>query len=147
MSAIAPPTPSVDDLADVSPRTVLLVNSNTSVLDGLACLIAGETPRLRLAGAVSSAVQALELVARVRPDVAVLDVNLGMGDGLELLSLLAPQVPVVVLTCHDSPRIRERAFALGAGAFVHKAAPAEQLLAAILEVGPVRSPLDAARGT
>lgn len=116
---------------------VLLVDSNVSVLNGLACLIAGEAPRLGLAGMARNAAQALEVAARVRPDVVVLDVDLGRDDGLELLSRLVHRAGVVVLTCRDTPGVRERALALGASAFIHKADPAELLLAAIRRTGRV----------
>jgi DNA-binding NarL/FixJ family response regulator len=116
---------------------VLLVDSNASVLNGLACLIAGEAPRLGLAGVARNSAEALEMVRQVRPDVVVLDVDLGREDGLDLLARLVDRAGVVVLTCRDTPAVRERALALGAIAFIHKAEPAEQLLAAIRLSGRV----------
>ncbi len=77
------------------------------------------------------------MVRQVRPDVVVLDVDLGREDGLDLLARLVDRAGVVVLTCRDTPAVRERALALGAIAFIHKAEPAEQLLAAIRLSGRV----------
>lgn len=124
-----------DSLKFSHPRAVLLVDSNPAVLNGLASLISGEAPRLDLAGIACNSAQALELVARVHPDVVVLDVHLGEEDGFELLAHLVSAVPAVVLTCDDRPEVQTRVLALGASAFVHKAAPAEQLLSAILDAG------------
>lgn len=116
---------------------VLLVDPNASVLNGLACLIVGEAPRLGLAGVARNSAQALELAGRLRPDVVVMDVDLGQEDGLELLARLAHCAGVVVLTCRDTPAVRRQALALGASAFIHKAEPAEQLLDAIRRLGRV----------
>ncbi|MCB1907092.1 MAG: response regulator [Rhodocyclaceae bacterium] len=116
-------------------RSVLLVD-NASVLPGLSRLIAGEAPRLRLAGATECAVQALGIAAAERPDVIVADVFRPGRDGYAALAqLLLAGRPVVVLTCSDDEETR--ALALGAGAFslVSKLAPAGELLAAIDAAG------------
>ena len=57
----------------------------------------------------------------------------GMG-GLELLqrlSLLDPRPPVVILSAGRDDRIRERALALGARAFLNKPVPEQTLLAVL----------------
>ena len=116
-------------------RSVLLVD-NASVLPGLSRLIAGEAPRLRLAGATECPVQALGIAAAERPDVIVADVFRPGRDGVAALAqLLQAGRPVVVLTCSDDAE--SRALALGACAYslVSKLAPAGELLAAIDAAG------------
>ena len=78
--------------------------------------------------------EALDLAARTRPDVIVLDADLGDEDGLALIPLLCGYAQVMVLTSHGDAQTRERATQLGALAFVEKHEPAAALLASIERV-------------
>ncbi|MEO7736226.1 MAG: sigma-54 dependent transcriptional regulator [Kofleriaceae bacterium] len=71
----------------------------------------------------SSGEEALEAVRARRPDLVLMDVQMGGMDGLEALPLLrreAPRTPVVIMTGADSVEICARAFRLGAADFVTK---------------------------
>lgn len=126
----APPPQPEPDLPPAIP--VLLVDDHEVVLAGLAALIAGEAPRLCLAGAAGNSAAALALLRRAAPAVVVLDVMLGNEDGLALLpACRAVGAAVVVLSSCEDEAIRRRALARGAHAFVAKAAPAGELIAAI----------------
>ncbi len=70
-----------------------------------------------------SAEAALVAVAARRPDLILLDVNMGGMDGLDALPLLlraVPGVPVVIMTGQQSIDVAVRAFKLGAVDFVAK---------------------------
>ena len=76
----------------------------------------------------------VSLFRRDRPDVVVLDIDLGGSSGLELLQRLrletAP-VNVVMFTMHADANYAMRALAAGALGFVGKSAPAEELIVAV----------------
>jgi FixJ family two-component response regulator len=64
----------------------------------------------------------------------ILDIHLGAMSGLDLLERLVEQgiaPPVIVITAHDSPQLRERARELGAVSFFRKPFDATSLLDAV----------------
>lgn len=115
------------------PIKVLLVDDQRAILSGVTALIDSESPRLRVAGRARYGLQALEIARTVRPDIIVLDADLGAEDGLALIPMfrLCCDAAVVVFTCLAEPRVRRRALRLGAVGFVSKTAPGDVLIAAI----------------
>lgn len=84
----------------------------------------------------ASGQQALELSARERYDVVILDLNLeGLG-GFELLSRLLKDVRqrIIVFSMHGEPLYAARAMRLGAKGYVSKSAAADELVAAVRRV-------------
>ena len=69
-----------------------------------------------------------------RPDVALIDIRMNGGDGLEALERIkadSPDLPVLILSTYDNPTYVARAVALKAAGYVLKGADREQLLSAI----------------
>lgn len=64
-------------------------------------------------------------------DAVVLDLNLPGRSGLELLAGIAAERPVVVLTCNDDPRTRQRCLELGARCFMTKPFAVTELCASV----------------
>lgn len=64
-------------------------------------------------------------------DAVVLDLNLPGRSGLELLAGIAAHRPVVVLTCKDDPRTRQRCLELGASCFMTKPFVVTELCASV----------------
>ncbi|MBV8036195.1 response regulator transcription factor [Roseateles sp.] len=124
--------------AAVAPFGVLLVDDQLAVREGLAKLIACAPLQLCCLGTAANSAQAMHAVRSLRPDVVVLDVDLGGEDGLAMLPLLLPLARVLVLTCHGDPATRERALRLGAQAFIEKHRPAAELLDAMVRLGRMR---------
>ena len=72
---------------------------------------------------VGSGAAALEVVAANRPDLVLLDLNLGCMDGMEVLRRMrpaAPEMPVVVVTGNGSVQVAVEAMKRGATDFVVK---------------------------
>ena len=126
--------------AGAAPATigVLIVDDQLAVREGLARLIACAPIALRFVSTAASAAEALSAVARLRPDVVVLDVDLAGEDGLALLPRLTPCAAVLVLTSHGDAATRSRATLLGALAFIEKHQPAAQLLEAVVRLAHAR---------
>jgi CheY-like chemotaxis protein len=71
----------------------------------------------------AEAADALEQVAAHNPEVVLLDINLPLVDGLELLAQMKaknPKLPVVIVTAQSTIKTLEKARALGAQAYVLK---------------------------
>lgn len=65
----------------------------------------------------------IEGVRSFRPDCVILDVQMRGANGLAVQNRLrqrTPSPPVVFITAHDAPGVRERALAGGAAAFLRK---------------------------
>lgn len=117
----------------VAPIEVLLVDDQRAILSGVTALIESEAPRMRVAGRACSGRHAFELARAVRPNIIVLDADLRGEDGLGLIPMfrICCDAAVVVFTCAAEPRVHLRALRLGAVGFVSKAAPGDELIAAI----------------
>ena len=118
------------------PIRVMLVDDHRSVLTGLEKLIDGERPAMHVVAKATSRAAALALAADARPDVVVLDLDLGGEDGLEIIPELIARggTSVLVLTGLRDPRVAESAVVRGASGVVRKEEPAETLLKAIERV-------------
>ena len=81
---------------------VLVADDDAALREVLSSLIQGDD-RLEFVGAVGSAEQAIELAARERPDVALVDVRMP-GDGVDAahgIGQCSPETKVIALSAHD----------------------------------------------
>jgi len=102
--------------------SVVLVDDHPVVRDGLAAILSAE-PDLSVVGQAGNGEEALKLVARVEPDVVVLDVRLPGMSGIEACAALIarhPQLRVVVLTSYPNEGVLLDALTAGATGFVVK---------------------------
>jgi two-component system, NarL family, nitrate/nitrite response regulator NarL len=127
------------------PIRVLVVDDHRSVLWGLGKLIESARPRIELADSATCRREALAAMTRHRPDIVLLDVDLGDENGLDLLPQLRDDASVIILSGARDESTRERAMLEGARGFIHKVEPAELILKAIAHVYAGESWLD--RGT
>lgn len=111
---------------------VYLVEDHQIMRDGLRALL--EARGHTVVGESADPTQALADLLRLKPDVLLLDLNLGGRSGLELQSELQHrrlQVRTVVLTMSSQPHQVAEAMQLGASAYVLKGSPAAELMSAI----------------
>lgn len=103
-------------------RHILLVEDHGPMREAVAELLEADD-QLDVLAAVETAEEALELLGRERPDLAVVDLNLPGMHGLELVAELerrVPGVPVIVLSSHSSERYGPVARDAGARAYIEK---------------------------
>jgi DNA-binding NarL/FixJ family response regulator len=118
------------------PIRILLVDDHKIIRDGLCDLIATR-PDMQVVGDAADGETALALARRERPDVIVLDLDLGTESGLALLPQLLGVVPassIIVLTGVREAEKRDEAIELGAKGVVLKEKGATELLNAIEKV-------------
>lgn len=123
---------------------VFLVDDHEIVRRGVADLI-GSEPDLVVVGEAANASQALARIPALRPDVAVLDVRLPDGNGIELCRELLsanPELRCLMLTSFTDEQAMLDAILAGAGGYVVKDIAGLQLISAIREVGAGKSLLD-----
>jgi len=119
----------------LSPRRirVLLVEDQTIVREGLKSLLA-YAGDLEVAGEAGDGDAALAAVARVSPDVLLLDIRMPGKNGLEVLRELSARgrlPPTLVLTTFDDDALLLEAMKAGARGFLLKDVTFERLTEAI----------------
>src|SRR5215210_8332432 len=117
-------------------RRILIVDDHLLVLRGLTALIDNE-PDLTVCAATATQWAALAAISSSLPDLVIVDLSLGDGDGLALLKDIRAghgDLPVLVLTVHAAPVYAQQAFRAGADGFVTKQEMGETVLLAIRSV-------------
>lgn len=115
---------------------ILLVDDHPLVRDGLANLIHQE-PDLEVCGQAASEPQALQLIGSAQPDLAVVDLSLETGSGLELIKSIRamhPTVAMLALSMHDESLYAERALRAGARGYLMKREAATKVIQGIRAV-------------
>ena len=116
---------------------VLLVDDHSVVRMGLAAVLAAERD-IEVVGEASDGAEALSAVARLRPDIVVMDLSMTGVNGMEATREIAaggPEAPrVLVLTMHDEEEYLVPLLDAGASGYIVKSAAARDLLTAIRTV-------------
>jgi DNA-binding NarL/FixJ family response regulator len=114
---------------------VLLVDDQEMVRVGFRMILEAE-PDVAVVGEATDGLEAVELVARARPHVILMDVRMPRLDGIEACERICRDQPpdgarVLMLTTFDLDEHVHAALRAGASGFLLKDAPAEQLVDAI----------------
>lgn len=115
---------------------VLLVDDHPILRRGLAQLI-NQEPDLMVCGEAEDAGKGFEAVATCQPDVAIVDISLRTGNGIELIKNIKaryPDLPTLVLSMHDEGLYAERALRAGSLGYIMKEEAIEKVLVAIRHV-------------
>ncbi len=120
---------------------VLLVDDYELVRQGLR-LIINQHPLLQVVGEARDGMEALELASQRQPDIILLDIELGLDNGLDFLPRLleVSGAKVIVFTGAPDKQTHHEAFALGASAVVVKGDSNDALLSCILRVYEGQTP-------
>ncbi|MDH6291020.1 response regulator transcription factor [Rhodococcus sp. NM-2] len=123
---------------------VFLVDDHEVVRRGIADLLTAD-PDLTVVGEAASYSQAMARVPALKPDVAVLDVRLPDGNGIELcreLHSLMPELHCLILTSFTDDQAMLDAILAGASGYVVKDIRGMELTQAVHDVGAGKSLLD-----
>jgi DNA-binding NarL/FixJ family response regulator len=133
-------------MKDTGKIRVLCVDDHPVVRDGITAII-NLQPDMMLAGAAASGTEALERFAELRPDVALVDLQLPDMSGFELIKRIkdkSPNARIVVLSSHEGDVDIQRALEAGAQGYVVKGIVREELLETIRSVHAGKRRLPAA---
>lgn len=117
-------------------KRVVLIDDHPIMRHGLAQLVRAESG-LDVCGEAGSAREGLEVVGRLKPDLAIVDLTLPDKNGLELVKdirAIHPVTQCLVLSMHDEETYGERALRAGARGYVMKEEVADHLITAIQKV-------------
>jgi DNA-binding NarL/FixJ family response regulator len=115
---------------------VLIVDDHPFMRRGLAQTINDQTG-LDVCGEAGSVAEALLIMERCTPQLAVVDISLGAESGIELIQAIRarwPETKVLVSSMHDETLFAERALRAGALGFVNKGEPPDVFVAALQRV-------------
>lgn len=115
---------------------ILCVDDHALLRAGVIALLDGE-PGMTVVGEAASAEEALVAVARLRPDVVLMDLQLPGMDGIAAIAKLrecCPAARCIVLTTFRGDGNVRSAMAAGAAGYLLKSALRHELLAAIRQV-------------
>ncbi|MEU0393372.1 response regulator transcription factor [Streptomyces sp. NPDC006208] len=123
---------------------ILLCDDHAVVRAGLLALLGSESD-IEVVGEAGSGEEAVAMATKLKPDVVLMDLQLGAGiDGVEATRRIAsPEVHVLVLTTYDTDADITRAIEAGATGYLLKAERPEELFAAIRAAAEGRTALSA----
>ncbi len=125
---------------------VFLLDDHEIVRRGIADLLSGE-PDIEVVGEAGSAVEAVARIPAVRPDVALLDVQLPDGNGIDVcrdIRSSLPETNCIILTSYDDDDAIFAAVMAGAAGYLLKEVRGLFLVDAIRAVAAGKSLLDSA---
>ncbi|WP_328467395.1 response regulator transcription factor [Actinoplanes sp. NBC_00393] len=112
---------------------IILADDHTVMRAGVVALLTPESG-IDIIGEAGNGRQAVELVDRLAPDVALLDLRMPVLDGVEATAEIVAaggRTRVLILTTYDTDADIERAVEAGAVGYLLKDATGEQLVAAV----------------
>lgn len=115
---------------------VLLADDHSIVRAGLRRIVE-ESGDMAVVAEASDGREAVQLVRKHQPDVAVIDISMPEIGGLEVIHRLRPEfpdLPILVLTMHEEQQYAVRVIEAGAMGYITKKSAPEQLVTAIRKV-------------
>jgi DNA-binding NarL/FixJ family response regulator len=120
----------------VTKHRVFLVDDHPIVRQGLTLLI-NQEPDLMVCGEAEEAQSVPDVLARLQPDILILDISLNGPDGFELIKIIrasGSDLPILVLSMHDESMYAERALRAGANGYIMKQEATDKVLDAIRRI-------------
>ncbi|MGI8541385.1 MAG: response regulator [Rubrobacteraceae bacterium] len=122
---------------------ILIADDHPVVRMGIRGMLDGE-PDFEVVGEAENGSEAVEMVAKLRPAVVLMDLRMPNMDGVaatEKITKDHPETRILVLTTYESDADILRAIETGATGYLLKDTPKEDLFAAIRTVAKGESPL------
>lgn len=130
---------------ETKPKTVLIVEDNPMLQVGLRHALSAQ-PALKVIGQVEDGLQAVSMAVQLKPDIALVDIELPGIDGITLtqrIKEILPDTRIIILTHYTNPTKVMAALSSGANGYCVKGVSIPQLEAAIMAVGEGNWYLDA----
>jgi len=120
----------------VKQARILIVDDHPALREALAIRISRQRD-LMVCGEAADMTEALKLVTEAAPDVAVIDISLKRGDGIDLIKRVKGrnnEVRMLVWSMHPESLYAERALRAGALGYINKDQATEKIIEAIRRV-------------
>jgi len=115
---------------------ILIVDDHPLVRTGFAQLI-GDCPDLEVCGEAADMAEALKQIDANSPDLAIIDLSLAGGSGLDLIEHIKARnkdIIMLVASMHDETLYAERVLAAGARGYINKQEAQDSIIRAIRQV-------------
>lgn len=115
---------------------IFIVDDHSIMRYGLSQLI-GDEDDMEVCGEAEGVTQALQNIAKIKPDLAIVDISLKDGSGIDLISQIksiSPTTCVLVVSMHDAYIYADRALRAGAMGFVNKQEATDTIVDAIRQI-------------
>ncbi len=115
---------------------VLLADDHELVRDGIRARLQN-TPQIEIVGEATNGQEAVELAARLQPDLVLMDVSMPRMNGLEAAAEISrnfPQIHILVLSIYDNPEYVRGVLQSGAKGYILKDISAPEMITAINSV-------------
>ena len=116
--------------------TVLLADDHQLIRETWAFMLNTDS-RFEAVGAAASGEEVVEMAKTLRPDVVLMDINMGVMSGFDATKLVkkySPGTKIIGVSMHSMPAYAKRMIREGASGYVSKNSPREEFLKAITEV-------------
>jgi two-component system nitrate/nitrite response regulator NarL len=120
----------MNSMSKADAHCVLLADPHHGLSEGVRALLATTFETVVM---VADEISLFESARRLQSDLAIVDLSLSRGDGLDMvrrLHDLFPQMKLIILSIYDQSSVGRSVLAAGADGFVAKRAIATDLLAA-----------------
>lgn len=115
---------------------ILVVDDHPAVREALASRIGGQSD-LEVCGEAEDIHEALHLIESMKPDLAVVDISLKTGNGIDLIKRIQSRndrVRILVWSMHPESLYAERALRAGAMGYINKDQATDRIIDAIRQV-------------
>jgi DNA-binding NarL/FixJ family response regulator len=115
---------------------IMIVDDHPLVRSGFRQLIESEAD-MSVCCEAGNMSEALQLLKHCSPDLAIIDLSLPDGNGLELIKRMQSQnlaIPILVSSMHDEDMFAERALRAGANGYINKQEASEQVIVASRQI-------------
>jgi DNA-binding NarL/FixJ family response regulator len=120
-----------------SNKKIIIVDDHPIVRQGLKTIIEEEND-LEVCGETGNANEAIRMISKLNPDLALVDISLeGNANGLDLVKSMHKRYPAIkalVMSMHDDKIYAERAIMAGAKGYIMKSEVSDDIINAIRSV-------------
>lgn len=91
-------------------------------------------PDLKIIGLANNGKEAIEQVAKLHPDIVIMDINMPIMDGLTATKIITERYPtskVLIFSLNDDDKSLSHAIEVGSKGYLYKSTPSEDIILAI----------------